>query len=127
MSRQIWTNNYINCISEMSDILNDKIIVVELAGKEIILKNTSNNFKNELIAMGFRNVGSEYFLVLPIEDIDNRVLIINKLIDLGGLFSGGNGWAPSEVVDYYKEKGLISAKYNRISWKAPGKFTISTE
>ena len=90
----------------MSDILNDKIIVVELAGKEIILRNTSNNFKNELIAMG---------------------LIINKLIDLGGLFSGGNGWAPSEVVDYYKEKGLISAKYNRISWKAPGKFTISTE
>jgi hypothetical protein BACCOPRO_01420 len=111
----------------MSDILNDKIIVVELAGKEIILRNTSNNFKNELIAMGFRNVGSEYFLVLPIEDIDNRVLIINKLIDLGGLFSGGNGWTPSEVVDYYKEKGLINAKYNRISWKAPGKFTISTE
>ena len=37
----------------MREGLDNKIIVVELAGQSILLSNSSDNFKKELIAMGF--------------------------------------------------------------------------
>lgn len=42
----------------MRESLDNKIIVVELAGQSILLSNSGDNFKKELIAMGFVKKGS---------------------------------------------------------------------
>ena len=47
-----------------------------------------------------------------------------KLIALEALFSNGKDWSPSELVDYYKEIGLIDSKYYKISWKGKDDFYI---
>ena len=46
------------------------------------------------------------------------------LIALEALFSNGKDWSPSELVDYYKEIGLIDSKYYKISWKGKDDFYI---
>lgn len=108
----------------MRESLDNKIIVVELAGQSILLSNSGDNFKKELIAMGFVKKGKYYALDLPTRDITQRVTLIKKLIALEALFSNGKDWSPSELVDYYKEIGLIDSKYYKISWKGKDDFYI---
>lgn len=108
----------------MKERLDNKIIVVELAGQNILLANSGDNFNKELIAMGFIKKGKYYTLNLPVKDITQRVTLIKKLIALEALFSDGKDWSPSELVDYYKEMGLIDNKYYKISWKGKDDFHI---
>ena len=108
----------------MKEKLDNKIVVVELAGRNILLNNSSDNFNKELIAMGFVKNGKYYALGLPTNDVTKRVTLIKKLIALGDIFSDGKDWSPSELVDYYKEIGLIDSTYYKISWKGKDDFYI---
>ena len=62
----------------MREGLDSKIIVVELAGQSILLSNSGDNFKKELIAMGFVKKRKYYALDLPTKDITQRITLIKK-------------------------------------------------
>jgi hypothetical protein len=42
-----------------------------------------------------------------------------KLFDIGALFSYGHGWAPSQVMGYFKEKSKLDMPYKKIAWCGP--------
>lgn len=109
----------------MKESIDNKIIVIELAGQNILLTNSNDNFTKELIAMGFVKNEKYYTLDLPTSDVAKRVTLIKKLIAMDALFSNGKDWAPSKLVDYYKEIGLIDSKYYMISWKGKDDFDIA--
>lgn len=111
----------------MIEELNNKIIIVELAGRNITLSNPNDNFKENLESIGFKKTGEYYSLTLATCLIDQRVALIKKLIKLGAIFSYGKDWSPSELVDYYRSTGLIDYKYYKISWKGKDDFYITLE
>lgn len=41
----------------MNEKLQDKVVAIELAGNNIFIANDNDNFKNELISIGFEKVG----------------------------------------------------------------------
>ena len=41
----------------MNEKLQDKVVAIELAGNNIFIVNDNDNFKNELISIGFEKVG----------------------------------------------------------------------
>ena len=40
----------------MNEKLKDKVVAIELAGNNILIANDNDNFKNELISIGFEKV-----------------------------------------------------------------------
>lgn len=48
-------------------------------------------------------------------------------MEIGTLFSNGRDWSPSEIVRYYRDKGLIKGDYLRIVWRNEQDFDITTE
>ena len=95
----------------MNEKLKDKVVAIELAGNNILIANDNDNFKNELISIGF----------------EKRAVLFQKLIEIGTLFSNGKDWSPSEIVRYYRDKGLIRGDYLRIAWRNKQDFNITTE
>lgn len=55
---------------------------------------------------------------------EDRIKLIQKLRDLGFAFSFGRDWAPSEIFELFRDKGLVSGSYKRISWTGPNKYVI---
>lgn len=107
--------------------LKDKVIVTELAGNNILIVNDSDNFKNKLFSFGLEKVGQYYAVSIPITDVEKRAELIRKLIGIGALFSDGKDWSLSEIVSYYRDKGLIEGHYIRIAWRNKQDFEITTE
>lgn len=44
----------------MNEKLQDKVVAIELAGNNIFIANDNDNFKNELISIGFEKVEPYY-------------------------------------------------------------------
>ncbi len=63
---------------------------------------------------------------ISVNDEKGKADIFRFLRDQDFCFSSGREWSPSEVFEYLKEKGLLTGKYKRISWIAPGKYRIQT-
>jgi len=51
---------------------------------------------------------------------DELAEVFTKLRDLDIPFSAGQDWAPSEIFEHLREKGLLSGKFKKISWSGPG-------
>lgn len=111
----------------MNEKLKDKVVAIELAGNNILLVNDNDNFKNELISLGFEKVEPYYSISMPIDDVEKRSALFQKLMEIGTLFSNGRDWSPSEIVRYYRDKGLIKGDYLRIVWRNEQDFDITTE
>ena len=111
----------------VNEKLKDKVVAIELAGNNILLANDNNNFKNELIGIGFEKVEPYYSISVPTDDIEKRAVLFQKLIEIGTLFSYGKDWSPSEIVEYYRDKGLIRGDYLRIAWRNKQDFAITVE
>ena len=111
----------------MNEKLKDKVVAIELAGNNILLVNDNDNFKNELISLGFEKVEPYYSISMPIDDVEKRAALFQKLMEIGTLFSNGRDWSPSEIVRYYRDKGLIEGDYLRIVWRNEQDFDITTE
>lgn len=111
----------------MNEILKDKVVAIELAGNNILLVNDNDNFKNELISLGFEKVEPYYSISMPTDDVEKRAALLQKLMEIGTLFSNGRDWSPSEIVRYYRDKGLIKGDYLRIVWRNKQDFDITTE
>lgn len=111
----------------MNEKLKDKVVAIELAGNNILLVNDNDNFKNKLISLGFEKVEPYYSISMPIDDVEKRAALFQKLMEIGTLFSNGRDWSPSEIVRYYRDKGLIKGYYLRIAWRNEQDFDITTE
>jgi hypothetical protein len=85
---------------------------------------TNSVQKHKLILNGFVEQGDD--LIMPIQNADDRIKVLVRLIELGALFSAGRDWSPAELVEYYREQGLISGPYRVIEWTSPEQFLVST-
>lgn len=108
----------------MKENLGNKIIVLELAGSDILVRNMDNNFEKELAELGFQKAGNLYSLNLNPNNIAQKIDLIHSLINLGSFFSNGKDWSPSEFIEYYKEIGLLKRDYYEISWKNKNDFNV---
>ena len=70
----------------MNEKLQDKVVAIELAGNNIFIANDNDNFKNELISIGFEKVEPYYSISMPIGDVEKRAVLFQKLIEIGTLF-----------------------------------------
>lgn len=111
----------------MNEQLKDKVVVIELAGNNILIANDNDYFKSMLFSFGFEKVGRYYSISISTKDVDKRAYLIQKLIEIGALFSAGKDWSPSEIAGYYREKGLIEGRYFEISWRNKQDFYITTK
>ena len=102
----------------MNEKLKDKVVAIELAGNNILLVNDN---------LGFEKVEPYYSISMPIDDVEKRAALFQKLMEIGTLFSNGRDWSPSEIVRYYRDKGLIKGDYLRIVWRNEQDFDITTE
>ena len=101
----------------MNEKLQDKVVAIELAGNNIFIANDNDNFKNELISIGFEKVEPYYSISMSTGDVEKRAVLFQKLIEIGTLFSDAKDWSPSEIVRHYRDKGLIRGNYLRIAWR----------
>lgn len=111
----------------MNEKLKDKVVAIELAGNNILLVNDNDNFKNELICLGFEKVEPYYSISIPTDDVEKRAALFQMLMEIGTLFSDDKDWSPSEIVRYYRDIGLIKGDYLRIAWRNKQDFDITTE
>lgn len=101
----------LNCI--LVTILEPKRIVVQLKGVV--------NEESKLKSLGFSKKEIVTMLILKMK---KTVFLIEKLAGMGALFSYGQGWAPSQVMDYLKEKGKVNFSYKEIMWRSPDNYEI---
>lgn len=52
------------------------------------------------------------------------ITLFQELRDLNICFAIGKEWNPSEMFEFYREKGLINGKYKQISWIGKNKYLI---
>lgn len=101
----------------------NEIIVLDIAGSHARLHSTKPDAGPALQALGFVLEGEQF--VRPIADVPERESLVKKLIEMGALFSGGAGWSPAELLEMYKEQGIITGSYKTISWRGPDNFIIT--
>jgi len=104
---------------------NNEIVVLDIAGDFAHARTGNPARKSDLFELGFVEKADD--LVLPLHNEEDRVRIIKKLVDLKALFSYGPGWSPSELVGYYRDKGLVSGTYRVIAWTSPENYRISKQ
>lgn len=102
----------------------EKIIVKEIAGKNLIIEVTSPALLSSVTKLGF--IPDNNFLSKPITNDLERQVLAKELIGLNALFSAGKDWSPAELMLYYKELGIISG-FQMISWKNPDTYVITSE
>lgn len=102
----------LNCI--LVTILEPKRIVVQVKG--------GFNEEPDLKEIGFFKKGGSY--AIHFEDEKEQFFLIEKLVEMGALFSYGQGWAPSQVMGYLKEQGKIELPYKEIMWRSRNKYEI---
>ncbi|MBW1212744.1 MULTISPECIES: hypothetical protein [Pantoea] len=96
-------------------ILDDKKVVFESVGcgQDISCFSTR----------GFLEKGKSY--CVSFENESEQIIAITKLIEIDALFSYGQGWAPSQIMDYLKEKNKINMSYKEIAWNGSGNYVIT--
>ncbi|ETS33640.1 hypothetical protein [Photorhabdus khanii] len=98
----------------MNKMPDNSIIVVDMAGNTLRLRVSGDKLVNKMKLLCFSL--SDEFMELSIDNEDDKLKIIKTLINEDALFLYGNGWYPSEVMEYYKEKGIKLEKYKIIYW-----------
>ncbi|HEX4501526.1 MAG TPA: hypothetical protein VH187_10300 [Scandinavium sp.] len=98
----------------MNRIPDNSIIVIDMAGDVIKLRVSEQNLIDRMQLIGFSL--KEQFMVMPVVDVQDKQRIIKLLINEGALFLYGNGWYPSEVMEYYKDQKINFGKYKIIFW-----------
>ncbi len=98
------------------------IIVVDMADDIIKLKVAGENEKNKVKSIGFSE--EKDIMKLEVNNVSEKIEVINTLISEGALFLYGHGWYPSELLEHYKEQGFKFKEYKIISWSTPDKYLI---
>ena len=98
----------------MNKMPNEVIIVIDIAGNLIKTRAFGQHFIKKMQVLGFSLL--DEFMVRPVSDDLDKQRIIRILISEGALFLYGNGWYPSEVMEYYKDQGINFGIYKIIYW-----------
>lgn len=101
----------------------DEIIVMDIAGNQAVIACSNPSKTAALYELGFALKVDR--LVHAIGDDEQCKSIVLKLLGLDALFSAGRDWSPAELLDFYREKGVIDGCYRVISWRGPGDYSIS--
>lgn len=104
-------------------IPDNEILVRDIAGDRALVQTNCRRKKRDLSRLGFTE--KDGYLNRTIADTDDRRRLLESLIDLDALFSYGRDWCPSELVEYYRELGLIDRPFRVIAWRDPEHYTIS--
>lgn len=80
----------------------------------------------KLVKLGFSCSTEQNSYLLPLKNDQEKYALIEALRDEGFAFSDGNGWSPSEVVDYERDQGHVSGKFLRISWQSPNSHAVTS-
>lgn len=99
-----------------------EIVVLDIAGSWARVACSTQGDEAKLAKLGF--VVEKGQMVRPIADAPDRQRLANALVGLGALFSGGRDWSPAELVDYYREQGVVRGAYRVITWKSPEQYLI---
>ena len=99
------------------------IVVTILEDKIVVIKSVGCGHDISILSMrSYLEAGCSY--CVNFKDGNDKITVLKKLIEMGALFSYGQGWAPSQVMDYLKERGEINMPYKEIVWNGPGDFVV---
>ena len=103
----------------------NEIIVLDLAGNHARIACTSPVDISALNALGFQAEGDQ--LVKAVSGVAERQKLVHELIKLHAVFSVGKDWSPAELLQYYRQQGVVHESYRVISWKGQDNFQIETK
>lgn len=106
----------------MNTMPENTIVVSDIAGSTLKLSVQGEDLTNKMKSLGFLH--SCGFMTKVLESESDKLYLIRELVKLDALFLFGYGWYPSEVMGFYKEKGLYTGKYKIISWSEPAHYQI---
>ena len=90
----------------------------------ISIKSVNVSLIKKLKKIGFRFNIFHTKCKKKINSEQELIALFQMLRDLDICFAIGKEWSPSEMFEFYREKGLISGKYNQISWIGKKKYLI---
>lgn len=90
------------------------IIITDIVGNTVKIIAFGQDLINRMKSLGFSC--SDESMISHVNNEQKKHSIINKLVNEGALFLHGNGWYPSEVMEYYKEQKIYFGKYKIIYW-----------
>ena len=100
----------------------NEIVVLDIAGEYARVACFEPRGLLNLAKLGFLSEDDQ--MVRPILDVSDRQNLVRDLIRLEALFSGGRDWSPAELVDFYREEGVVLTGYRMITWKNLHQYTI---
>ncbi|EOF5434975.1 hypothetical protein ACK1MO_004768, partial [Salmonella enterica] len=92
----------------------NSIIVIDIAGNLIKIRVFGQSLIDKMKLIGFSMM--DQFMILSVNDDQDKQRVIRTLINENALFLYGHGWYPSEVMEYYKEQKINFGKYKIIYW-----------
>ncbi len=98
----------------MNKMPENSIIVNDMAGDIIKLRVSSTALIDEMKLIGFSV--NDQIMTLNVSNDQDKKRVIQLLIKAGASFLYGNGWYPSELMEYYKDQKLDIGKYKIIFW-----------
>ncbi|MCR4457274.1 MULTISPECIES: hypothetical protein [unclassified Pseudescherichia] len=106
----------------MNKIPDNSIIVTDITSKIIEVIISGDASVEKVKEMGF--VCHTDSFSVQILDEEDKINKIKKLISANALFSFGYGWYPSEVIAYYKDRGVDFGIYKVIRWAGKDEYKI---
>lgn len=103
----------------------DYIIVNDISGNVVSVRVQGCHLVNKVKSLGFLYTGD--LMSKVIENENEKIALIRELVKIGALFMFGYGWYPSEVMRFYKDKGLYTGTYKVISWSDQNHYRIEEE
>ena len=106
----------------MNKMPDNSIIIVDIAGNTLKLRVSSDDLINKMKMLGFSL--SNELMELIVDNEQDKIKIIKMLINEDAFFLYGIGWSPSEIMEYYKDKGIKLEKYKIIYWTDPNTYHV---
>ncbi|MFJ3456052.1 hypothetical protein ACIPMZ_03670 [Scandinavium goeteborgense] len=92
----------------------NSIIVIDMVGNIIELRVSGTALIDEMKLIGFSV--NDKNMTLNVSNNQDKQRVIQLLISAEAYFLYGNGWYPSELMEYYKDQGVDIGKYKVIFW-----------
>jgi len=102
----------------------NEIVVVDLAGAVARTYCSDANSISKLSQLGFIQEGSQF--VRKIGDPAERKALALQLMRLDALFSEGKDWSPAELMESFRDQGIVQGKFRTIAWHDPQTYSIDT-
>lgn len=106
----------------MMNLPKNEIVVLDIAGANARVVCSDKEDQVNLAKLGFTLENEQ--MVRTIADVPDRQKLVGALVNLGALFSSGRDWSPAELVDFYREQGVVSTGYRIIAWKNSNEYMI---